>query len=86
MHFILLEVLGEFGLSGLKDCAFVGLPSLDLHQILHHIELIDHSNTIIHDSFLLLLDFVELVKALSDGHNRWILSQSCGISRLWNRS
>lgn len=84
MHFILFEVLSEFGLSNLEDCSLVGLTSLYLHEILHYIELINHSNTVIHDSLLLLPDFFELVEALSDGHHRWVLGQGCGISRLWN--
>jgi hypothetical protein len=33
----------------------------------------------------LLLDLVELVEALSDGHNRWVLSQGRSISGLRNR-
>lgn len=85
IHFILLEVLCEFGLGSLEDGSLVGLTGLHLHQILHHIELVNHSDTVIHDSFLLFLDLVELVEALSDGHNRWVLSQRGGISGLWNR-
>ena len=77
---ILSEMCNKLLFVLLGNCILVSLALLNFHEIVNRVQVIDHRNTISHDLLLLFFDVVELLKALLDCKNTWVLSQSRSIS------
>ena len=73
---VLLEVLDETSLLGLKHFVLIGGSGVDLHELFDGVELVDHSHTLRHDILFATMDDIQLSKLLLDVHDNGVLSDS----------
>ena len=77
-------MLSILSLEALKDFSFLQCSRIDLHELLHRIELVLHGHSIVHDRFLALADLFKLIELVFDDLYCGVLINLSSIGGLRN--